>query len=233
MKKILQREEIFCKSSTNQWNMRAVKDIEAIYSLKKKEIKKRLDEFWQIWKNGSEEEIFAELVFCILTPQSKAKSSWNAVLRLIDANLLVEGTINKIAKELNGVRFKYKKSKYIVEARKIFREEEKIRIRPKIEKFDDEEKRVWLVKNVKGLGYKESSHFLRNVGFGKNFAILDRHILKNLKLLEVIENIASSLSKKRYLEIEKRINEFAGKIKIPMSHLDLVLWYKETGEIFK
>jgi len=41
------------------------------------------------------------------------------------------------------------------------------------------------------------------------------------------------LSKKGYLEIENKIKNFADKIKIPMSHLDLLLWYKETGKIFK
>ena len=29
------------------------------------------------------------------------------------------------------------------------------------------------------MSYKEASHFLRNIGFGENIAILDRHILKN------------------------------------------------------
>ena len=59
------------------------------------------------------------------------------------------------------------------------------------------------------------------------------HILKNLKSLEVITEIPSSLSKKKYLEIEKKMRKFAKEINIPMNHLDLLLWYKETGEIFK
>jgi len=58
-------------------------------------------------------------------------------------------------------------------------------------------------------------------------------ILRNLKLLEIIKKIPESLSKKRYLDIEIKMKNFADIIKIPMSHLDLLLWYKETGEIFK
>jgi N-glycosylase/DNA lyase len=83
------------------------------------------------------------------------------------------------------------------------------------------------------LGYKEASHFLRNIGFGENLAILDRHILKNLVLLGVIESIPKGIIKNKYLEIEEKMAKLSKKIDVPMSHLDIVLWYKETGEIFK
>ena len=106
---------------------------------------------------------------------------------------------------------------------------DKIVIISKLELFTDTYKlRDWLVQNVKGIGYKEASHFLRNIGLGENMAILDRHILKNLNLLGV-EKILSSLPKHRYFEIEKKMIKFASKINIPMSHLNLVLWYKDTG----
>ncbi|GAJ17855.1 unnamed protein product, partial [marine sediment metagenome] len=35
--------------------------------------------------------------------------------------------------------------------------------------IDEIKLREWVVKNFKGLGYKEASHFLRNIGY-KNFA---------------------------------------------------------------
>jgi N-glycosylase/DNA lyase len=83
------------------------------------------------------------------------------------------------------------------------------------------------------MGYKEASHFLRNIGMGEDLAILDRHILKNLKILGVISEIPVSLTRNKYLEIEIKMRDFAENVKIPMSHLDLLLWYKETKEIFK
>jgi len=86
---------------------------------------------------------------------------------------------------------------------------------------------------VKGLGYKEASHFLRNIGLGEEFAILDRHILRNLKDLQVIPEIPATLTRKRYLEIEEKVRRLAKDIGIPMGHLDLLLWSKETGHIFK
>ena len=97
---------------------------------------------------------------------------------------------------------------------------------------DPKELREFLVKNVKGYGYKESAHFLRNVGY-KNLAILDRHILRNLLRYNVIDEIPKSLTPKKYFEIENKFLEFSNKLNIPMDHLDLLFWSKETGEIFK
>ena len=210
-----------------------VEKLKKTYFSLQDEIKARLDEFKRTWDKGNEEDIFTELIFCILTPQSRARSCWNSVQSLLVRNLLLKGNTNKITRSLSGVRFKYKKAKYIIEARKLFTVNGRISVRPKIKQFNDKDAREWLVQNVKGIGYKEASHFLRNIGLGGNLAILDRHILKNLSLVGVVEKIPDSLSRKTYIEIEKRMKEFANKINIPISHLDFVLWYKETGEIFK
>jgi len=207
-----------------------MEEIKRIYFSVQEKIRSRLNEFDRLREKGSDEDIFAELVFCLLTPQSKAQSCWKTVETLLNKNLLLKGNKDQISKELNRVRFRYKKAEYIIEARKLF----SAGIKSKINEFNDVyNARDWLVQNVKGMGYKEASHFLRNIGFGEELAILDRHILKNLKSLGVIEEIPHSLPKKKYFEIEKKMKKFSEKVKIPMSHLDLVLWYKETGEVFK
>lgn len=208
--------------------------IKEIYKLKKEEISKRLEEFKQLWLNGNDKEIFAELAFCLLTPQSKAKVCWDAILRLKNKDLLFKGTTKQIEKELIGVRFKNKKAGYIVGARRFFTNSGRVCIKPVIKQFGDIHKcREWLVKNIKGLGYKEVGHFLRNIGFADEIAILDRHILKNLRQFDVIKEIPTSLSRTKYMEIEKSMKEFARQIDIPLSHLDLLFWCKETGEVFK
>jgi N-glycosylase/DNA lyase len=197
-------------------------------------IAQRLDEFALRWKNGTNEDIFAELAFCLFTPQSKAKSCWASVNTLIAKNLLLKGSKSEIAKELNRVRFHNNKAGYVVLAREQFSKNGKITIKPVIESFNDVfEARQWLVKNVKGLGLKEASHFLRNIGFGENITILDRHILNNLKLSGVIKNVPPTITKTIYLDIEKKMAAFSKKVKIPLSHLDLLFWCNETGEIFK
>ncbi len=209
-------------------------ELRVTYFLIKDEIEDRLREFQFKWHSGSDEDIFTELVFCLLTPQSKAKSCWLAVQNLINSDLIFQGSASKISKELNIVRFRNNKARYIVEAREFFTNNGKISIKSiLIQQKNVSSKREWLVKNVKGIGYKEASHFLRNVGFGNQIAILDRHILKNLEVYGVIGNIPKTLSKKKYFEIEKKMTDFSKEIEIPMAHLDLLFWYKETGEIFK
>jgi N-glycosylase/DNA lyase len=95
------------------------------------------------------------------------------------------------------------------------------------------EKRQWLAENVKGIGYKEATHFLRNVGLNEGLAILDRHILKNLKKHGAIRSLPRTLTKKKYLSLERRFQQFAEDIGIPIDELDLLFWSNETGEILK
>jgi N-glycosylase/DNA lyase len=209
-------------------------DIKNIYKSIKSDIEKQIAGFREIWKRGDNEELFTELAFCILTPQSKARSGWQAICNLKGKNLLLCGKYGDVNRELNIVRFKNKKAEYLIEAREKFASNGKAGLKELLNRFPSVyEKRDWLVKEVKGYGYKEASHFLRNIGLGEEIAILDRHILKNLKLFDVIERIPDSITKKTYLEIEDKLKKFAKKIKIPVDHLDFVLWYKEAGEVFK
>ncbi|HEV8594230.1 MAG TPA: DNA lyase, partial [Thermoplasmata archaeon] len=77
------------------------------------------------------------------------------------------------------------------------------------------------------------SHFLRNVGRGEEFAILDRHILKNLRYHGVIRSVPDSLSRTRYLAIEEKARAFAEDVDIPLAGMDLLFWSRETGAVFK
>ncbi len=210
-------------------------DLKRLHKQLKRQIIRRLGEFKAIWESGSEDDIFHELVFCLLTPQSKAKSCHSAVCYMIEEGILHKGTQTRIAKALRSkTRFHNTKAQNLVSAREIFTKEGKITIKGTISEFKNPtESREWFVNNIRGLGYKEASHFLRNIGLGEDLAILDRHILKNLTLLGVIEEVPVSLTRMRYLEIEDEMKKFAENIKIPMAHLDLLLWYMETKEIFK
>ena len=204
------------------------------YNKIKKDILYRITEFKSVWKEADEKRLFQELAFCILTPQSKAKNAWKAVSSLNESGFLFNGTHHEIADELNIVRFKNNKARYIVSARNLFLKADGFKIRNLLNDAGDVfEKRKWLVKNVKGIGYKESSHYLRNIGFVENIAILDRHILKNLKIYNVINEIPKYLTFDKYIRIENKMKEFSKDINIPMEFLDFVFWYKETGEIFK
>ncbi len=212
----------------------SLKDLEELLGLHKsirREIEERLEDFRRLWEEGSERDLFAELVFCLLTPQSKARVCWDAVVSMREAGVLTEGAYEDVLPHLKGVRFKYTKARRVVKARWILHYPGGIRGFLGVE--DVKKQRERLLKSVEGYGLKESSHFLRNIGLGEKLAILDRHILKNLRLLGVIEELPGSMTKRLYLDIEERMREFSRDVGIPLSHLDLLLWYRETGEVFK
>jgi len=203
------------------------------YQERKKSIKGRLKEFRKI-AGAKDREVFAELSFCILTPGSRALNADEAVRRLKKRGLLFRGSREQIAKLIRGlVRLHNNKASYIVAAREVFRRKKRLDIKRRLNEQKGPETREWLVKNIKGLGYKEASHFLRNIGFGEEIAILDTHILKNLKRYRVINKIPDAISKKAYLDIEDRMRSFSRRIKIPMQELDLLFWSKQTGFVFK
>ncbi len=209
------------------------KEILGLYKKIKPEIVNRISEFRKIWKDADNNALFTELAFCLFTPQSSARQCWRAVNILLEKDLLFSGDWDSISREINIVRFRNNKAKYLVEARDKFCGCD-TGLRECLDLNADQfEKRAWLVKNVKGMGFKEASHFMRNIGIGDKLAILDRHILKNMKLLGVIDEIPESISEKVYLQLEKKLSEFSARSRIPMEHLDFVLWYKEAGEVFK
>jgi len=202
------------------------------YRKKRYQIKKKLKEFEDLYK-GKDEHIFRELCFCILTPQSKAIYCDEAIKELIRSGLLLEGDKSDIKASLSRVRFPNNKASYLIAARKAFKNSRGFNIKSKIDEGNIPKTREWFVKNIKGLGYKEASHFLRNIGLGDNIAILDIHILRNLKKYRVIKEIPSSISRKIYLNIENKMRVFSQNIGIPLPELDLLLWSNQTGFIFK
>jgi N-glycosylase/DNA lyase len=209
-------------------------ELPKLYAGIRDKIISRLDEFRGTGEKGNDEAIFSELAFCLLTPQTKARVCWPVICALSENRLLYCGSPDEMKKHMRTVRFYNNKSRYIEEARKTFTENGRLKIRKTLFSLESPlEMRGWLAQNVKGLGLKEAGHFLRNIGFGNDVAILDRHILKNLCLLKVIDRVPDNLNEKRYLEIEEKMRRFCRKIKIPMDHLDIVLWHRETGDIFK
>jgi N-glycosylase/DNA lyase len=127
-----------------------------------------------------------------------------------------------------GHRFAERRAQYIVTARALAPT-----LKETIESFSSsKESREWLVKNIKGLGWKESSHFLRNVGY-LDLAIIDRHIISNMVEHGLIKKRPKSITKRRYLEYERLLGEVAYKVGMSLGEMDLYLWYRKTGEVLK
>jgi len=190
----------------------------------------RINSFKSIWNDASELYLLLELLFCLLTPQSNANLCWEKVLELFNSGKLYSGTVDKISSIINPVRFKNNKAKYIKKAINFFGDSS---LKKFLQGNDIYTIRDTLVKTVDGLGYKEASHFLRNIGIGLELAILDRHILRCLKDFHVIDTIPEALTPQRYKDIEHSMQDFCKSINIPISHLDFIFWYIKKGALFK
>ena len=202
-------------------------------------IKRRLREFGTLGKNKwvvfdfnpfldlkLKATIETELAFCISTANSSAlaglkfqKSLESLELKDLDVDAIEELLMRA------GVRFYTKKAEYIAKA---------------IEKFDFVERaldlpsfsaRKILIK-IKGLGYKEASHFLRNVG-RRDVAIIDRHVMRWMFEKGYIDKIPKSLTPKRYVELEEILRRIAVNMGLSLAELDLIIWYEMTGKVLK
>jgi N-glycosylase/DNA lyase len=173
---------------------------------------------------------FEELVYCLLTAYSSARLGQFCVDALCDCGALLEGPLEDVVETLRvqGHRFYNKRAEYIFEARRLAPTLKAI-----IQGFSETgEARAWLIENVKGLGWKEASHFLRNVGYF-DVAIIDRHILSNLKEHGVIPDDKKGLTKRRYLEYEGILQKMADDLDMSLGEMDLYLWYRKTGKVLK
>jgi len=202
--------------------------LNSISKLKNSEIKdvinSRIKEFSQI-KNSSINDIFRELCFCIMTANCSAEQSIRIHEKINNGfNYLSQEQLTEKFKEF-GYRFPNIRAKYITEANHFKDELENI-IRSQEANI-----REWLVKNIKGLGYKEASHFLRNIGY-KNYAIVDFHIVDLLVKYNLIEK-PKTMTKSKYLEIERILQDLGADVSLNLAELDLYLWYMETGKVLK
>jgi N-glycosylase/DNA lyase len=110
-----------------------------------------------------------------------------------------------------------------------------MKLKKRLSSFADPlERRDWLVreKGIKGLGYKEASHFLRNIGL-KGYAILDKHVLNCLFELKLIDDPKPPNTRTKYLRFESKLKELSNLTNIDFDEMDLVLWSMKTGEILK
>jgi N-glycosylase/DNA lyase len=208
--------------------------IRSAHAERRDEIRGRLAEFKAVHKKRDDRRLWEEMVFCFFTGGCSARMG----LRSIEVvrPLLADGTLAELAKALTGVhRYPNERAKYIVHSRDFLKTDCDLRIADRLAGFDDDiARRDWLAreKGIKGLGYKEASHFLRNVGYS-GYAILDKHVLRCLAELKIIDEPKPPNSRTRYLTVETKLRELTKKVRIDFDELDLVLWSIKTGSVLK
>ncbi|HYN84757.1 MAG TPA: N-glycosylase/DNA lyase [Pyrinomonadaceae bacterium] len=211
-----------------------VEKIRAAHRARRRAIRERLSEFDALRREASDARLWEELVYCIFTAGASARMGMRSVEAV--RSLLGAGEHAELAEALTGVhRYPRARSGYIVVTREYLTRSCGMRLRERLEAFaDPSERRDWLARErgVKGLGYKEASHFLRNVGF-RGYAILDKHIARSMAEIGVFDSPAPPATRARYLDAEERLRRFARDVRIDFDELDLVLWSMKTGEILK
>jgi len=188
-------------------------------------IRHRIKRFSSFRKKPSK-ELFKELCFCLLTANYSAEGAIRIQQKLGDGFSSLP--CRKLARELKKLHYRFPntRARYICGARAHGGFLKKIFGFP-----SGKDAREWLVKNIKGLGYKEASHFLRNVGF-IDVAIIDFHII-DLLVREGEIRKPRSLTRGRYLAIERKLETIARETGLNLAELDLYLWYMETGKVLK
>ena len=210
--------------------------LRATHATRRKEIRARLREFDQVWNSRSDARLWEEMVYCIFTAGASASSGMiavDAVKPLLDTGSRI--AITRALKKPPAYRFHNVRAEHVVATRKFLRTNFSMRLRDQLESFSNlAERRDWLARTpgIKGLGYKEASHFLRNIGF-KGYGILDKHIIRCLAELGVLDSAKPPTTRARYLASESLMKDFANEIGINFDELDLALWSMKTGKILK
>ncbi|MFC1803268.1 N-glycosylase/DNA lyase [Thermoproteota archaeon] len=196
----------------------------------KKMVDERMEEFRMVHEMDTY-KWYEELVYCLLTAYSSALMGQKCVDALSNDNVLLEGSKDDIRECLvdTGHRFPNKRAEFIYNTQYLAPI-----IKKTIQGFKDSKvTREWLVENIKGLGWKEASHYLRNIGYF-DLAIIDRHIINNLREYRIIElDPNKGLKKKRYLSVEETLNQLADEVGLQPGELDLYMWYRKTGKVLK
>ncbi len=206
--------------STNQLHL--------LYKKYKKSLKQRLQDFKAIPSS----EYFYELCYCLLTPQSKAQNAMQVVTKLKemgfqDSPFNPESLLRNPA---HYIRFHKTKAHWLLLAQQQWNQIKDIL---ETKNISSNELRVQLVHTVTGFGFKEATHFMRNIGKNRGLVILDRHILRMLQQLHIIETIPASLTQKKYEMIELSFQQYAKEQNIPTDELDLLFWFINTGLLLK
>ena len=229
-----------------------IEQLKQEYDNKKSKIKERLNQFQKFfnepyswfYRNGElvllpvetkdDYRLFEELAFCIFTANTSAEMGAKAVD--VVRNVLINGTVNEMTRRLEGIyRYSNIRPAYIIHTRNYLKNSLNFQLKNKIESFKNKnELRDFfaLNKDIKGLGMKEASHFLRNIGF-KGYAILDKHIISSLHDFGILKTNEKPKNNKEYLETEQKFIDFSKHAGIDMDELDLLLWSRKNGRILK
>lgn len=198
------------------------------------------------WVEFSENELWGELCICILSSNVPYDLALSAFYHLREKRFLdPEGIIlNSNAARLIG----YELSKSIYQPKRKDGSLRKYRF-PNVRASDIEKAaltlycendsgliellknsaseraaRDFLAKNISGIGLKEASHFLRNIGYSKSLAIVDTHIIAFLTEVGELSDRINAVTPRVYLKLEAKLMNLCNDLGLNMSLFDMAIW---------
>ena len=210
---------------------KSLEELKSEYTRRKDSIEAQLGEFRKIRDSADDGRIFEELAYCILTSAVGPRIGLRSLEAIRD--ILPDGTAEELESRLKGIHKYPEKAYYIVHTREYLKKEYGFHLRSLADSFNDPQERrdfFALNRDIKGLGYTQASHFLRNIGFS-GYAILDKNVVKSLYELGIIDSPKPPSTGKKYKETEKRMEPLAVELGIGLDELDMLLWSVKTGRI--
>lgn len=180
---------------------------------------------------GHARDTWRSLLFCILSSQVRVVVANRAVETIISAvpffteSLAVSEVYQytkRILRDDVGYRFYDVKAKQVADSWFAFAQLGED-LYAYLDSFDSEEEaREAVARLFPGLGMKQASMFLRDVGFSSRLCIIDTHVLWYCS--QILAELPKTLSPKRYLELESFLLGESDKWGVAPNVFDSVVW---------
>lgn len=191
-------------------------------------VKTRLKQF-EKFQGKPNKKLFEEMTYCVFAANSSALMAYTALslLRPVLWTGSLEDYQNAVHKK---VRFYNIRSKYLHHNR--LQLEKLGELHTILQNLNPHNRRLLIRDNFKGFGLKESSHFLRNIGY-RGYCIIDKHVLNVMTELKVLKNNAPPKNDNEYFKIEEKIKKFAEEENYDVDELDLAMWSFKAGKVMR
>lgn len=212
---------------------------------------KRSFDLRKTWVELSEKQLWEELCICILSsnvPYDLALSAFYHlcenqfldVYRIIDNPNATQKICFELSKRIyepkrkddtfRKYRFPNVRGSNIVKAAVTLYRENNGLIELLKSFRSEKEARSYLSENVSGIGLKEASHFLRNVGYSESLAIIDTHVISFLTEIGELSDEVTTVTPAVYMKLEETLTDLCNTFGLNMSIFDMAIWKYMRGK---
>jgi len=203
------------------------------------------------WNEMLEDGLWEELCLCILSSNVPYELAKSAFLHLRDTKLLrpewiirSSNSARQIAHELSRriylpkkkdgsyrkYRFPNTRAQNIVNAAKTLYLKSSGLFGILKNSSSEREARDFLAKNIAGVGLKQASHFLRNVGYSSSLAIIDSHVVAFLREVEAVpQKRIKTITPEIYMRLERILQDLCESLDLNLSIFDMAIWHYMRG----